>query len=369
MSLAQVLHRIVSFVCMEEPGSESAPPVAAPPKIANLSDALVAYRRAGGKWLDQQSATREIEARAQGFDDWLQVAAGVPPASDIGQRARNELMSAATSFGQYREVYRFSEQSDAKSAALEKMAALATSLDEKLHVYELADADSEMRKVIFRELTSETRSCEEWTELFENADVASPLERFAAEKVIETTNTPEALAELVCNSRMADNLSLEAMMFAKLRGITASFDEWHDLVDSYSGEIETVGVEKMIETATTIDEILAVEEHVDEDNGTEEKLTLKAESSFTWTEEFCRKVIDEQDDDNVLFDIALKKLLGTAQTSVQCLQIYYEWDLSDENNDMILERLGELATANERAIIALVSESGSQIEEWAQVNA
>ncbi len=338
------------------------------PKTTTLAEAVTAYKRASGNSVLEQRFSDEILERAQRFDDLLWVTEVIPE-SAFRRLLVEKLAAATTSFGQHMEVYRLSEQPATQSAALEKMAALATSINEKLTVYAFAGADSQIGQTVFRELTSETRSREEWVELFENADADGPLERFAAEKAVETADTLKALVELSYNDRISETFGFEAAILAKLRGISASFDEWQDIVDNYSGAIEVLAIEKMIETATTIDELLTAGEYVDEDNGTEEKLVLKAESSSNWTEEFCRKILDEQDDDHVLFNIALKKLLQMTTTAVQCLQVYYEWDFSDEDNEMVLNRLGELATANERAIIALVSEEGSQIEEWAQTNA
>ena len=384
MTLAQILHSIVSFICMENTGAGERRPqtksqtgVVAPqavpskgfPKIASLADAVMAYRRATGNSALEQQLSKEVMERAHGPDDWTYIAEMISASSDLRQLAVDELATIAASFDQYKKVHQLSGRPAQQSDALDKMVALAGPLDEKLCVYELVGADSQKGEVIFQELTSETRSCEEWTELFENADADSPLERFAAGKVVEMTDTPEALAELACNERISEALEFEPAILAKLRSLDASFDVWHEVADSYDGTVGTIAVEKMIETATTLGNMLAAEEKVDEDDGTEEKLILKAESSFAWTDEHCRKVIDEYDDDNVLFSIALKKLTEMATTTEQCLRVYLEWQLSDENNAMVLGRLLELSTASERVIIALVSEEDSELQEWAQTNA
>lgn len=380
MGIANTLHAVVDFLC----GTRKVGPIAtaagstlgsieshplhakyseAQPKIATLSDAIRAYRRNSDE-VRERELSNEIVGLAHTFDDWLQVAVGVSSSSPLWKIAEKELAKVASSFEQHEKVYEFSSQPDIQNLALEKMAALAKSLDERLQVYTLAGADSLTGQAIFKQIISEERSYDEWEELFGSAEADSPLEHFAAKKLIEVAETPEALAGLACENQISDT-ELEQVILTKLRGVAASFEDWSTIASNYDGDIEIVAREKMIDTATTIEEMLEIADEISGDDDFESKLKDKAVRLFVWTDESHRYVLDNHDTDNILFNIALEKMLEGVQTTAEHLKIYFEWDFDEDSQIIIFNKLSSIITPSECSIIALVAEEGSTLQDWA----
>lgn len=380
MGIAKIMHAIVDFLCGTKYGEAvvtssgqtsssvqdhplHAKNSTAQPKVVSLPDTVCAYRRNNNDAKEQELA-REVTGLAHTFDDWLCVAEGVSSDSNLWQRAMENLAATAVTFDQNAKVNELSANPEAQSAALGKMAALASDIGEKLRVYEVAGPESVIGKAIFQEVTAGSKSYEEWTEILNSVDSDTPIANFVATKAIEAATTPEELANLACYDEISDT-ELEKLVLERMRRLTASFSVWQIIASNYEGTVETVAREKMMESAATVDELLEIAEEVSDDDDLEAKLVEKATTSFVWTNEASRHVLDNFDGDYVLYSVALKKLLETAHSTEDHLKIYFEWDFDEDELEIIRSSLSVIITPSERAIIALVGEEGSDLVEWA----
>lgn len=357
-----------SFARISRNEAGSAGPTGGSPdtKMATVSlyDAIRAYRRNSSDAKEQELA-REVTGLAHTFDDWLCVADGVSSDSNLWQRALENLAATAVTFDQNAKVHELSVNPEAQSAALGKMTALASDIGEKLRVYEAAGPESVFGKAIFQEVTAGSKSCEEWTEILSSVNSGTPIANFVATKAIEAATTPEELANLACEDEI-DDKPLELIVLERMRGFTASFSDWQIIASNYEGTVETVAREKMMESASTVEELLEIADEVSGDDDLEARLIERATQSSVWTDESSRRVLDDYDSDNVLYDVALKKLLATAHSTEDHLKIYFEWDFDEDEQGIILSSLSAIITPSERAIIAIVGEEGSELVEWAE---
>lgn len=468
MKAAQILHAIVSFVCMEDT-SERKPQTGTVSaremliKAATVRECLGAYAIAKEGELPAERVLDRLKKIARSFDDWLDAMTYVGQESELGKSISELLMTMSLSFEQWQQVYRalsaetvrtqvmgkmlplagtlsdlehlydLARDRTLREDILKRMAPLARTLEEKVRVYDLSAEDSPIREAISRELMLMAKSFGDWERILDQSDSESALERFAAARLVESApGKLSDLANLLSYEAISRNDQLRNSVLLRLKQAQASFEEWKDVLEgsedgsdfehvaasmlvgkasedpkilvdvldfdciyddselrevvleklrhthasfgiwkdihSERDEVGEVAVEKMIETATTVDELLEVAEMTDgdRDDETDAKFVEKFKSSFGANETDCRKVLDDYDEEHVLFSVALKCLLDMAQTAEQCLKIYFETDYDDDNTDAILDRIFSVATPGECAIIALVAEDGTKLRDRAE---
>lgn len=271
-----------------------------------------------------------------------------------------------TTFREWKNFFHSINLENEQSQALSKMIELATTNKEKVEIYNLAEDGSSEREIILRNFTSEEKSYDEWFAIFREAETGSGLERLSGDKAAEKADDMTMLAELLVIDEFVEYFDLNSKAVAKLKSITASFKEWKDLSENYDGEIKDIAIEKMIETSSNYQEFIDTVEAVDDEEDAKEKFLEKVKSSEVLTESDCRSILNDYDNDYLLYSVALDRILSLSLSTEQCLRIYFDWEFSDEDDEKILKKIFSLATPSECAIIALVAEDGTTLKEWAE---
>lgn len=403
MSVAGKLHSLISLVFGEE-SSEAKPKAGAVSaremllKASTVRECLDAYARAKEGELQDEKVFGHLKRTASSFEAWLTAFQEINQESELGKSIVEPLIAMASSSSHWAGIYRSATDASLRARAmeralslagalsdverfyelvratgdrsgsekvLERMAALARTLEEKVRVYDLAGEGSALKEALFGELTSRERNYDDWYELFQEADTGSALERFAAQRAIETAREAGDVANLATLDEISDIPELKASAIGKLGAMTASFEDWLQVRNDYADEAEAIATEKMIEAVETVDQLFEAAEAIGDDEEAQAKLVARL-NAMAPDRKDLEGILDEYDSDSFLFIAAVDVLLGQIKTVPRCLKLYMNWDAEEEENEKILKKLFSLATPDQCAIIALVSEEGSTLREWAE---
>ena len=352
----------------------SVPVVSNLTEATSVADCLKLYTSSQSGSSLEKSAEDKLRKIIRDFDGWMEVREAVSPTSSLGIYAWNQLMLFAKTFEHWQQICHVCHDENVRTTALEKMATMAKSLEEKLHVYGVAPEGGVIKAQMFASLRSETKTTDEWLEVLDEAGDEA-LQKVAVEMAMATTPTdkPAALARLLDNSTIADDDGLTNSILAKLRAITPDvYDDWKDFYgDTENDQAKTIARDKLVEGINSFERLEEVDDlfednqdEYDEDETFSAAYETKAKLMLS-SEKICRSIVSNYYADSRFFRIAFGYLLSQAENTRQCLDLYQsaldDWHTEgDEADDDRLEeattKLLAVATPTELYILSKLDE-------------
>lgn len=190
-----------------------------------LNECLQAFINAHPGSAIETLAESKIKKIARTLPDWIVVREKVSPTSSLGKYALDQLPLVAQTFSDWETVHSLNASEISKSLALEKMAAKANTLAEKAAVYQLAPEGSPVRFAMIASLKSQAKTEEEWQQIFE--DSTGELERFAGDMMIELASKDvKKLVELLSFEYSDDSKGFAKKVLAAIWKSEASLAGW-----------------------------------------------------------------------------------------------------------------------------------------------
>lgn len=300
------------------------------------------------------------------FSEWEKILRNTTSHRVVRVLASEKMLALANTFAELDRLCRVAQGQSLREEALKRMAPLASSLEEKVRLYELSDGPA--REGILLELKNIAKNFEGWQSVFEDAEEGSDFEHFAASMLIECAPAdPRELDGLLDYRSIYHDDELHAAVLEKLKSTSGTFDAWKKLYDCGSDhdEVKELATEKMIGLVENVEQLIEAAEAVDDDEDGRKKLIARVKE-LALDKKALEEILNDYDNDDFLFAIALEKLVDMADTALRCLCLYAAWEMEDDESEKVLDKLFSLATWDECAIIALVAEEDDELYERAE---
>jgi hypothetical protein len=196
----------------------------------SLDSCIKVYINAeSGKALESR-AMDKIKKMARSLDDWRMISLKVSPSSPLGIFASEQLLLAAKTFKDWQMLYETVTDNETKVNALNKMAELADSWEEKLIVYRMAAEGSSLKNSFSALLKTQIKSREDWIRVAEASD--GELEKISIEKAIElSAGNLNNLCTILSHDKVSSDDSLSEQVLNLVRELKMSADEWAGVIN------------------------------------------------------------------------------------------------------------------------------------------